>query len=454
MIALLTIGALSHGGVLSLLGLVFGFVVFGICVTAPYQSVELGSALGSCPVGPRCEASPIPRDWKLIDRIDPSRGASPGGTVITSWNNTAPMDDVGRYRHIKSVLISFNAVFEVGEVNDHVTAYQGRSLIHNMNFSDAGRHFYLAKLEGRTCIDLAWLRDWKLPYPLDGEIPKDVGAGTITVPMDLEIELVSRAPGADPLDGLLLLSAIQQTDGSQGFSFDLRDAIKGNPTAPAGLTLLGFTRGDGKAGIDMWADYVALDNPVIGAPWSWREYTKVEIASSLQRPEEKTIAAAIRFFPEDQAGNTGQQYAAGYDEITFEIASQKFGQVKAVDQVTRERQLARSAPSSAASLGLPDLALPVEPGVTRGMLLAVPCRPVESAPAGPVIYDFGTTPTTGIGARWIHITVKCDTTDRAERILATTKCGPSSCVQPGSNMVGITDPTAPKIILPISTKSA
>jgi len=422
------------------------------CATAPSASPNLGSALSQCPVGPSCPAAPMPRDWKLIDRIDPSRGATPNGQVITTWNNTSPMDDVGRYRHIRSILLSGIARFTVSpQGNDPVTAYQLRSLIYDINFSDAGRHFYYAKLDGRTIIDDAWLQDWKLPYPLEGDIPANLGnVGTFDARIDLEFELVSRAPGASPTEGLILLSAIQQTDGSQGFSFNLRDAIRGNPAAPAGLTLLEFRRGDGKLGLDLFADWVALDNPVIDAPWSVREYTKVEIASSLQRPEEKTISAAIRFFPEDAPGNLGQQFAAGYDEITFEIAGMKFGQVKAQDQITRERQLARSAPMSAASLGLANLAMPMEPGVTRPMLLIVPSRPRESAPAGPVIYDFGTTPTTGIGFRVIHRTVKCDTTDRAERILSTTKCGPSSCIQPGATSVGINDPTAPKVILPIA----
>jgi len=422
------------------------------CVTAPSSSPNLGSALASCPVGPGCPASPVPRDWKLIDRIDPSRGAQPGGTVITTWNNTSPMDDVGRYRHVRSILISGYAVFTVDPAgNDEVTPYQSRSLIQNINFSDAGKHFYYAKLDGRTIIDIQWLEDRKLPYPLEGGVPKNLGAvGTFTTPIDLEFELVGRAPGASPTEGLVLLSAIQQTDGSQGFSFELRDAVRGNPTAPAGLTLLEFRRGDGKLGLDLFADWVALDNPVIDAPWSVREYTKVEIASSLQRPEEKTIAAAVRFFPEDAAGNVGQQFADGFDEITLELAGMKFGQTKKQDMITRERQLARSAPMSAASLGLPDLSMPVEPGVTRPMLLLIPARTRESAPAGPVIYDFGTTPTTGIGWRIIHKTVKCDTTERAERILATTKCGPSSCVQPGATSIGINDPTAPKVILPLA----
>lgn len=447
---LLTIGAFlqSHGltGFAALIGMA---VVFGLCVQLPTGQPELGSAVGSCA---RCVASPVPRDWFLIDSVDPARGAKPNGQVTVQWNGLSPQDNLGRYCGIKSLKIAGTALFTGDGANAAVTAYQLRSIINQMNLSDAGKHFYLAALDGRTCIDIPWLKGYRLPFPLDGAIPAAAPAGTVRARIDLEIPLVGRQDGASPTEGMISLAALQQTDGSQGWIFRLATAIAGNP-APAGLTLNSFEKDDGTPGLDIWVEYVYTDLPIIDAAWSWREYTIAENNNNLKNPNAKTTVAAARYFPEDAAGNLGQQLAANINNVTLTCAGASFAMTRTIDLVRRQDFLAQTAPNSAAALGLPNLAQPNEPGVTQGMMLILPYRPRETAPAGPVIFKYATNPN-GF-TRYVAETVDCDTEERASLILAAIKCGAATCFQATNPIVngvpalGVSDATAPKIVIPV-----
>lgn len=447
---LLTVATMLEAhGLTGFLALGVGVVALGACMQLATGQPELGSAVGSCS---RCEASPVPRDWFLIDAVDPARGARPGGQVTVQWNGLSPQDNRGRYCMIKSIKISTTALITSNGANDAVTAYMVRSLYQQINLSDAGGHFYLAALDGRTCIDIPWLMGYRLPFPLDGAIPAASPAGTVRVRMDLEIPLVGRFDGASPTEGMLALAALQQTDGSQGMQFRLGTAIAGNP-APAGLTLVSFEKDDGSAGLDVWVEYVYTDLPIIDAPWSWREYTIAEANNNLKNVNAKTIVAAARYFPEDAAANLGQQLAANIDNVTLTCAAASFAQQRRIDLVRRQDFLAQTAYGSASALGLPQLAQPNEPTVTQGMLLLVPYRTRETAPAGPVIFKFATQP--NAFTRFVHVTCDCDNEERAAKILAAIKCGPATCYQAtnpivnGQPALGVSDSTAPKVVIPV-----
>lgn len=448
---LLTFGAYldTHGltGFLALLSLAG---VFGACATLATGQPELGSAVGSCS---RCESSPVPRDWFLIDSVDPARGARPNGQVTVQWNGLSPQDNRGRYCGIKSIKISGTALFDGTGANPAVTAYMTRSLYQQINLSDAGGHKYIASMDGRTCIDVPWLMGYRLPFPLDGAIPAAAPAGVVRARIDLEIPLVGRFDGASPTEGIISLAALQQTDGSQGMQFRLGTAIFGNPAAPAGLTLTSFEKDDGSAGLDVWVEYVYTDLPIIDAPWSWREYTIAESNNNLKNVNAKTVLAAARYFPEDAAGNLGQQLVANIDNMTFQVAGATFAEQRRIDMIRRQDFLAQTAANSAAGLGLPQLAQPNEPGVTQGMILVAPYRPRETAPAGPVIFKLATNPNPFV--RWVHVTVDCDDEERASKILAAIKCGPATCYQStnpiinGVPALGVSDATAPKMVIPV-----
>lgn len=370
LLSLLTV-ALSFGGSwFGLAACALGAVALGACAQLATGQPELGSAVGSCS---RCPASPVPRDWFLLYSVDPANGARPNGQITVQWNGLSPQDNRGRYCNIKTIKISGTALFTGTGTNPAVSPYMVRSLYQQINLSDAGSHKYLAALDGRTCIDIPWLLGYRLNYPLDGAIPLNAPAGVVRARMDLEIPLVGRQDGASPTEGMISLAALQQTDGSQGMQFRLGTAIFGNP-APAGLTLNSFEKDDGSPGLDVWVEYVYTDLPVIDAPWSWREYTINESSNNLKNVNAKTVAAAVRYFPEDAANNLGQQLAANIDNITLTCAGASFAEQRRIDMVRRQDFLALTAPGSAAALGLPQLAQPNEPGVTQGMLLIAPAR--------------------------------------------------------------------------------
>lgn len=435
----LTVTLASHAlayGALAILGL----AALGACA-----STELGAALTAMS---KCASAPEPRDWKLVDRIDPARGAAPGQQVTVQWNAIAAQDTLGRYAHVRALEIRGSVVLTSDGANAAVTGYMLRSLIQNIFLSDAGAHMYYAALNGRTIIDDYWLRHWRLPRPLNA-IGAAVPAGNFNARIDLEMALVGRYPGASPIEGLIPLACLQMTDGSQGMRFTCGSVIAGNP-APAGLTVVSFLRDDGNPGLDIWADIVYLDQPVIDAPWSVREYILAAPNGTLKAEGAKTEYAAVRYFPEDAAANAGQQQAAAIDNVTLQCAGMIFGQQRAIDLVQRQDLLAGSAPESATALGLANLGQPAEPGTTVPMLLILPQRSRETAPAGPVVYNFATQP--AANQRFIHRTTDCDTSDRASRMLAAIKCGTSTCYQPGSTDPGVNDATAPKVVVPMQGK--
>lgn len=446
---LLTI-ALGNGGLFGLAACALGAVAFGACAQLATGQPELGSAVGACG---RCPASPVPRDWFLIDSVDPARGARPNGQVTVQWNGLSPQDNRGRYCNIKSIKIAGTALFTGNGANAAVSAYMLRSLINELDLSDAGGHKYIASADGRTCIDIPWLMGYRLPFPLAGAIPAGLPAGVVRARIDLEIPLVGRFDGASPTEGLISLAALQQTDGSQGMTFRLRTAILGNPAAPAGLVLNSFEKDDGTPGLDIWVEYVYTDLPVIDAPWSWREYTINESNNNLKNVNAKTVLAAARYFPEDAAGNLGQQLAANINNVTLTCAGASFAEQRTIDLVRRQNFLSETEPNSAAALGLPQLAQPNEPGVTQGMMLIAPYRPRETAPAGPIIFKYATNPNPFV--RYVHVTVDCDDEERASKILAAIKCGPATCYQQtnpiidGKPALGVSDATAPKVVIPV-----
>lgn len=457
----LTIASTHLGGVGLAALLATCGLALGACMTAPGNcgAPELGTALGQ---SSSCGNAPVPRDWHLIDQMTKARGVSPGGTPYVNFNGWPAQDSLFRYCHVKSIKISGSVNLTTDGANAAVTAYQMRSLLQQFFLSDAGGHFYLAAIDGRTIVDDFWLRGaYRLPQPLDGAVPAALPAGVHRFRIDIELALVARFPGASPTEGIISLAALQQTNGSQGMRFTCAQGIAGNPAGiqlgdnPGNPANVVFVRDDGQEGLDVWIEYVYTDQPIIDAPWSLREYQIAEQSSTLKSPNSKTEYAAVRYFPEDAALFAGQQLAAGIDNVTLQVGGMMFGQQRAIDMVRRQAFLEISAPESAAALGLANLALPAEPGVTEPYLMICPARPRETAPAGAIVYNFSTQPATF--TRFIHRTCDCDTGERAGRILDAIKCGASTCLQPsnpltagGTPSFGVSDPTAPKIVVPLS----
>lgn len=400
-----------------------GAAALGACV-----GTELGAALR---LG-GCGKATMPRNWVRVDAMDSSRTVL-GQMTQVRWAALNAKDPMGRFGYIKSLAIKGNVVITAGATNDAVSAYALRGLFGDIDLMDLTGHKYFAALDGRDLVDDHYYRHGRLPSALPGAILANVGAGSISRQIDTEIALVSRAVGASHVEGLIPIAALQ-TASMEAFQFSLRSAI---PGSPAGLTVTGFTKPDGVAGLEIWAEVVYIAGnpgspdvpPVIDAPWVLRNYTLQGQDQKLDHETRKHSYAVIRYRNTDTfnspGGTTGQNLAGVIASLTAEVGGQTFlSALSATDIFVRNGALKREGVTgfgdSAEALGLNDLVLPAEPATIVGDVMVLPFRPTEDAPSGPVIVHMGTQPCTD--TRWLHRAVGCDRADRVDAIKAAMQC--------------------------------
>lgn len=415
-------------------------------------SAEIGAALR----GGGCGPATAPRNWVRVDALDSSR-VMMGTPAQVRWVSLSAKDAMGRFGYIKSLAIRGNVVFTAGATNDAVSAHMLRSCIHQIDLMDVSGHKYYAALDGRDIIDDHYYRHGRLPYALAGSIAANLGAAAgYTRQMDIEFALVSRAVGANPLDGLIPIAALQQAP-AEAFQFVPRTAFA---SSPAGITITGYTRPDAVAGLEVWAEVVYLASlpgspgvpPTIDAPWMLRNYTLQGQDQVLEGEKRKTNYAHIRYRDEDLFGSpsgiTGQNLASLIDGMTVEVGGQTYlSALRTLDLVDRGNALRREGVTgfadSADALGLPNLTLPQEASVTHPEVYVLPWRSSEDAPAGPIPVRFATQPATS--TRWLHRMTGCDNADRAQEIKAAMGCGCAVRVIPNSQN-GSVDGSLPKVL--------
>lgn len=399
-------------------------------------SPNLGHALAR-----GCPAMPLQRDWRHVEAIDSTR-AAPGREVFVNFKAIAPQDSRGRHAHVRSLRIAGKVRVTAGANNDAVSAHRMRGIFQQIKLSDHSGWDYLFGLDGRSIIDDSYFRGgrFRMQGPLGGSIAANVGAGNVDRDIELVIDLVGQAPGASPVEGLILLASLQAAD-SQAFRFRLASVL---PGTPAGLTVASFLRNDGTAGLDVWADVVYLDEAIVESRWGLREYTKTEKSGQLDHPDARHEYIVARYFAEDSGG---QNAVASIDGVSLQVGGMAaLAGARQIDLTERQSFLVESEPGSSANLGLTSLDIPTESGLAA--LILLPPRPREHAPAGPVAYRFTTQP--AANTRFLHRFALCDDGERAMKILREATTSPCEVGQlvGGTFVRGIHDPTAPKVFVP------
>lgn len=398
-----------------------------------------------------CVPDPGAREWVLADQITSERIAR-GLQVNVKLGGVPNRDSLGRYAHVRGIYISTKAAMVVADgTSSQVSAYQIRGLYQSMHLEDVTGWAYFDALDGRDLCDDAWMRHWsdqQWPYlhsgveggPLQPDetavygIAANIGAGTYIVESSLYIPLVSNADGANPLEGIIPLAAIQ-TPGDSAFRFTVGAAasIPGNPTD---VSFGGFRDPnpglEANGGGEVWLDLVYLDHPVVDAPWNVNSYVIAEQAGVLQHPERITEYAAIRYHNDDNpqgAAVAGQRAVESLDTFTLTIAGfTKCAGLTRDQMVRRQTFYARTIPDSAISENNATRDLPL---VTRTAgantyqmfgLLLIAQRQRGTAAAGRINFKYATDPCAFV--RYLHRTVACSSDDRVNRIMAATKCTP------------------------------
>lgn len=412
-----------------------GIVAFGMACTT-----EIGAALRRG----GCGNAPSPRGWSRIDQPDATR-AAPNLVVQTRWQGAGSASRKGKDSrvedaYIKSIAIRGNVLFTTGATNSLVTAHLMRSIFYNIKLKDCtGHSFFDGGIDGRDIVDDCYYRHGRLPQALPGVVGVNLGAGSHTVAIDLEIPLGYRAVGQDPREGLIPLATLQTAD-LDAFSFQCRSVLPspGGVAVPGFTSIDSFTRPDGTAGLEIWAEIAWIPRREDGvpywidAPWMLRNYVLQGNDVALNSDDRKHIYAHVRYRAEDTFGSpngvTGQQLASLIDNMQCEVGGLPVFQpasLRTIDLAVRSAELkaegVTSFGDSADALGLAPLTLPAEAGVTTPDVYMQPWRASDDAPAGPYLINMQTQPATS--TRFLHRTVGCVNAERAKTILAAMSCG-------------------------------
>lgn len=427
---------------------------------------DVAMALAGLSTGVR----PSVRRWVKGDQIDSSR-ASLGSTVDVNFGSLSAKVG-GRFAHLRGIYFDCKARITTVDDNVAIPAYNLRSIFAALQLKDSAGHMYWpGTLDGTDILDDAFFRNWAtqdFPYlhtgteaglptthPISPTIVKDYGVGadtqvgTADYPCGLYAPLATLARNVSPLQGLIPISTLQVQDGGGALSFVI-GPIKGDTT---GATLVNLIRPDGQVGVDVWFDVVYMDDVIIDAPWQLRSYTRGETSSQLDDSNRITEYAVVRFKPWDSpaGGQFSGQLAAnniGTTTITvaesIEVAAYTLTQMK-----TRQMLMYGSEPLGAMVRANAKQDLPLfAPDEAALAIILLPYRPRESAPSGPITYDFSGG--SGANIRFLHRTVSCQTRERAEIILNSAKCRP--CAVFGTDSMGTLTPgctaTAPLVAKP------
>lgn len=402
---------------------------------------------------------PLQSDRSLIDKMTRSRGVYAGGTPYVKWSGgLQARDSLGRHRHIIRITLSTRVRVVLASTHDEVSPYQLRGLVSQIHLSDIGGTPYLTAVDGRNVVDDDFARHFSLHAPLGHGIAKEMPAGTYDIPIDIDIALTDRG-GDDGRDGAILLAALQALDGNQGMRWTFRSTIPGNPV---GVTVgdsdkVAFTCNDGQEGCEIWARWVALNDPSVTAPAVLRAYSRTESRTTLLMPRSRTLYAMVRFPPEDGADNQGQILVQQLDEISVKVGGEDTGITRAIDYYQRQRELAIDSRLSAAARDRPDLDIPAElANVNDGghigpsYLFLVPPRARAVSVAGQVTVNIGQMGTADEMVI-LHRAVLPDDPSRAAAIIGATSCGCGAVnaapqMETGTS-TGTVDPTATKVIV-------
>jgi hypothetical protein len=410
------------------------------------QVAMLGAALSAMVA---CPAMPSPRNWVVADRVPVAR-AAPGRTVFADFMSLPVQNSRGEWAHVRAIKIAATTEVTLAAANTAVSGIDIRSIWQEIYLTDIGGHEYLSSIDGRTVLFDSFLRNGlyrtAVPYidGSNGELTTNQGAGAVSVDSSLILDLVSRGPGASPLEGLITVAALQAR-GAQAFRFRCASSFA---TSPVGVTVNGFEDPEGTAGLWIMADIIYLPEPVIDAPWSLREYTLTEQSGSFHSPEARHEYLAMTPFSEDISNDDP---CADVEGISLMVAGfSDLAGATNIEALYRQLSFEESEPQSARCLDqLEELyfQVGVPASAIHPYLLLLPPRPRESAPAGPVSYKYTTRPQTS--SRYTHRFTFCDDGARITKIKAAiTKapCGVQQIVG-GATESGIVDSTLPKVLV-------
>lgn len=453
----------------------------------PCPQNDLGAALRSCQT---CPPAPPTRNIILADRVDASR-CQPGMLVGVRLDGIPMTDSKGRFAHVRGIFFSAKAHFAItadSEANsDAVLAYQIRALFGNLCLQDNCGHYYWQAIDGRDVLDDVWFRHWSqqtvgyLHYGVQGaqapNIVADNGLAAYAANQaDVEVDASMHIPlvtyGGSPFEGLIPLGLLQR-GGYQSLRFRVEPTLPAQsnstgtaaPAAPTGVAFDHFTRPDGSEGMDIWLDIVYLPSLVIDARWNVNTYPLPDMQGLLQNPQDTTEYAIIRYHSEDSAQSTeqtpvyAQQLAQSYDGITLEVAGfSVMDGLQAQDAATRMGLFYATAPNGAWARDNAAQDLPMweggafaDPSAALCIVL-LPMRQRATAPSGPVNFRYANR--TCAFTRYLHRTVACHDTARAQKVARTLRCSPCEAIYPVDGQGRIVDSprsTSPVLVVPRGT---
>lgn len=445
----------------------------------PCPQNDLGAALRSCHA---CPPAPPTRNIILADRVDASR-CQPGMLVGVRLDGIPVTDSKGRFAHVRGIFFSARAHFVVtadSEAHsDSVAAYQIRALFGNLCLQDNAGWYYWQAIDGRDVLDDVWFRHWSqqtvgyLHYGTQGQLAPNITADNglpsyatnqadVVVDASMHIPLVTY--GGSPFEGLIPLGLLQR-GGYQSLRFRVEPTLPAQgspPTVPTGVAFDHFSRPDGSEGMDVWLDIVYLPSLVIDAPWQVDTYPLPEQQGLLHNPERTTEYAIIRYHSEDSAQSSeqvplyGQALAQSYDGITLEVAGFSIMDgLQTQDAQTRAGLFYATASDGAWARDNAAQDLPMwssgafaDPSACLQVVL-LPMRQRATAPSGPVNFRYSIR--TCAFTRYLHRTVDCHSTARAQKVARTLRCMPCQAIIPvdgNGRVIDTPRSTSPVLVVP------
>lgn len=382
----------------------------------------------SCAIDGGCAPAPLVRDWRLVKRVS-SDDFALGKEVSVRFRELEAKRN-GRHVHVRALrIVTTLAIAAHGTpANEARTHHFLKSLIHAIQLSDSSGWKYLDGLDGRSLDDHAFFdRGMFLTPPhlttaipagtaLEGLTTND--ASGVSCRMTWEIDLAGRV--GDQTERLISVASLQARE-SEALKFRVRSSLPNPGSASYGaITFAQPTSGSQAAGVEVWADVIELDALNEPPRWGLREYERREASGSFDHPEATHLYLVIRPFAEDEGTTTatGETLVDDYDSITLKVGGEDvLANTPHAEVRYRDLAIMESEPRSFHS----ELVAPAAGylrneagGGSYGMLMLLPPRPRESAPAGRINYRFGTFGPAKV--RVLHHFVMCGDPKRSDEI--------------------------------------